>query len=204
MSVTICTLVTTIGCDRTPPASTVQPAPPPAPAPVAPTPVPTLVSDEPIVPLRVEGHGDAIVSLPIGTKEKRPIVIAVHGNYDRPEWQCGTWRSILHDRAFVLCPRGIQRPDSPSPIDIRFTFANGVEMAKELDAAIAALRARWPEFVADGPRLYTGFSLGAITGVAWILKDPTRAPVAVLTEGSHAQWTPAAIAAFARGGGKRV
>jgi hypothetical protein len=163
----------------------------------------TLVSDEPIVPLAVEGFADAAVSLPIGTRAKRPIVIAVHGNYDRPEWQCGVWRAIVRDRAFVLCPRGVARTDSPSKDDIRFTFANGVAMGKELDEGIAALHARWPDFAGE-TRVYTGFSLGAITGVAWLLKDPSRAPVAVLTEGSHAQWTKAAIESFAKRGGKRV
>jgi hypothetical protein len=169
-----------------------EPVPPPK----------TLVSDEPIVPLAVEGFADAAVSLPLGTHEKRPIVIAVHGNYDRPEWQCGVWRAIVRDRAFVLCPRGIARTDSPSKNDVRFTFANGVAMGKELDEGIAALRARWPEFAGD-LRVYTGFSLGAITGVAWLLKDG-HAPIAVLTEGSHAQWTPGAISSFAKRGGKRV
>lgn len=210
--------VLAIGCQRAPAdlATAHAAAPEPSPRTVATTaPVateaapppkarPTLTADAPLARLPVEGFGDAIVSLPLGAHGKRPVVIAVHGNYDRPEWQCGTWRSIVRDRAFVLCPRGIARTDSPSADDIRFTFANGVAMRKELDAAIATLRARHPEFVDDGPMLYTGFSLGAITGVAYLLQSPSSTPRAVLTEGSHAQWTPAAVRAFAKQGGARV
>lgn len=210
--VIVTALTTLASCDRAAPtsvpkstSSVVEPGPTAAIAPSAePVPEPnSLVSEEPLVALPVDGFGDAVVSLPVGTREKRPIVIAVHGNYDRPEWQCGVWRAIVRDRAFVLCPRGVARTDSPSPSDIRFTFANGVAMGMELDRGIAALRARWPDFAGE-IRIYTGFSLGAITGVAWLVKEPLRAPIAVLTEGSHAQWTPGAIAAFAKHGGKRV
>src|SRR5262245_9947598 len=70
------------------------------------------------------GFGRAVVSLPLGSTGKRPVVIAAHGNYDRPEWQCEVWRGIVRNRGFVLCPRGVPRPDSPSRTDIRFTYRN--------------------------------------------------------------------------------
>ena len=157
--------------------------------------------------LAVPGFGDAVVSLPIGTTRKRPVLVAAHGNYDRPEWQCETWRSTLATRslsAFVLCPRGVTRPDSPSPTDIRFTYASGASLKAELEAGRAALSARWPEFVDDGSVVYAGFSLGAIYGVSFILADPARAPRVVLTEGGHDPWTASAIATFAKKGGLRV
>lgn len=193
-------------CERPHPAPPAEvAAPPPVASPLpAPEPPKSLQGKE-LAPLAVPGFADAVVSLPLGTTKRRPIIVACHGNYDRPEWQCATWRSILGDaRAFVLCPRGIARPDSPSADDTRFTYASADAMTKELDAGLASLRAKYGEFVDEGPMIYTGFSLGAIYGVSYVLRDPSRFPRLVLTEGSHGNWTPSAVNAFAKKGGERV
>ena len=52
--------------------------------------------------------------------------------------------------------------------------------------------------------LYTGFSQGAIMGVAIMLRNPGRYPRAVLIEGGGGRWKRDGIAAFARGGGERI
>lgn len=132
------------------------------------------------------------------------MVIATHGNYDRPEWQCAVWREIVGDSAFILCPRGIPRADSPSSSDVRFTYASNQALEQELDAALAALRARFADYVDDSSPLYTGFSLGAIMGVSIAARTPARYPRLVLIEGGHDNWTTAAAKAFAKGGGQRV
>jgi pimeloyl-ACP methyl ester carboxylesterase len=154
--------------------------------------------------LEVKGHGDAVVSLPRGALGKRPVVIATHGNYDRPEWQCMVWREIVGDSAFILCPRGVSRPDSPSREDIRFTYSSNQALEQELDAALAALRERFAGYVDDSAPLYTGFSLGAIMGVSIAARAPSRYRRLVLIEGGHDKWTPEAAKAFAAGGGERV
>jgi hypothetical protein len=192
-------------CERHHPPPPVPQKPVPVEAAPSVAPPPKALGGAELAPLTVPGFADAIVSLPVGTTKRRPIVVACHGNYDRPEWQCATWRSILGDaRAFVLCPRGVPRPDSPAPDDPRFTYASADAMAKELDAGLAALRAAYPDFVDDGAMIYTGFSLGAIYGVTYVLRDPSRFPRLVLTEGSHGNWTSAAVNAFAKKGGERV
>jgi dienelactone hydrolase len=206
-----------LSCDRSRGSAPSTTAPNTQPTPSTIAPVPSSVVSEteidagpphlesaPLLSLAVAGFGDAIVSVPVGTTRKRPVLVAVHGNYDRPEWQCQVWRAIVGDRGFVLCPRGVPRKDSPSEDDIRFTFESGVKVAAELDADRAALVARFPDWVDDGPIVYTGFSLGAITGVAYLLRDPAAAPRAVLTEGSHDRWTFAAAQTFASKGGQRV
>ena len=135
------------------------------------------------------------------------MIIAAHGNYDRPEWQCGVWRSILahaNKQAFVLCPRGVARNDSPSAEDIRFTYTSREKFLAELDAGLVALREAHGAFIDDGPIVFTGFSLGAIYGHAAMVRDPARFPRAVLTEGSHDQWTPGNAQTFATKGGLRV
>ncbi|XYH99036.1 hypothetical protein ACMHYB_04520 [Sorangium sp. So ce1128] len=158
----------------------------------------------PFVELAVEGFPSAVVSVPIGATARRPVLIASHGNYDRPEWQCQVWRGIAGDSAFILCPRGVARSDSPSASDVRFTYESNARLEQEIDAGLAALRARFPEHVDPGAVLYTGFSLGAIMGSAIAARRPALFPRLVLVEGGHDRWTPATAKAFAEGGGQRV
>lgn len=176
----------------------------PAEPPPSPPEPPRLTADGPLVALPVEGHGAAVVSLPLGTRRRRPVVLATHGNYDRPEWQCEVWREIVGDLAFVLCPRGVARSDSPSRDDIRFTYDNNQALEREIDAALAALKARFPDFVDAERPLYTGFSLGAIMGVSIAARAPDRYPRMVLVEGGHDKWTRETSVAYAKGTPKRV
>ncbi|WP_437590676.1 hypothetical protein [Sorangium sp. So ce1000] len=163
-----------------------------------------LRADGPFVELPVEGFPSAMVSVPIGATARRPVLIASHGNYDRPEWQCQVWRDIAGDGVFVLCPRGVARSDSPSPSDVRFTYESNARLEQEIDAGLAALRARFPEHVDPGAVLYTGFSLGAIMGSAIAARRAALFPRLVLVEGGHDKWTPETAKAFADGGGQRV
>jgi len=83
-------------------------------------------------------------------------------------------------------------------------FAGAERTRREIDAGLAALKTRFGPYVADGPMIYAGFSLGAILGVAIVADDPARFPIAVLGEGGQEEWTPARVASFAKGGGRRV
>ncbi|WP_437307643.1 hypothetical protein [Sorangium sp. So ce388] len=163
-----------------------------------------LRAQGPFVELALEGFPSAVVSVPIGATSRRPVLIASHGNYDRPEWQCQVWRGIAGDGAFILCPRGVARSDSPSASDVRFTYESNARLEQEIDAGLAALRARFPEHVDPGSVLYTGFSLGAIMGSAIAARRAALFPRLVLVEGGHDKWTPATAKAFAEGGGQRV
>lgn len=132
-------------------------------------------------------------------------MIATHGNFDRPEWQCEVWSQLLSGRAFVLCPRGVGRADSPAPDDPRFTYKHNTDLEREVDAAIAALRASpHAPFVADGPATWVGFSLGAIMGVAIAERRPHQFPSLILVEGGVDRFRDETVRTFAKGGGKRV
>jgi hypothetical protein len=159
---------------------------------------PPLESIPPIVPLEVPGFSDAVISVPLGARSPRPVLVATHGLWDFPEGLCDNWRWILGNRAWVLCPRGTPMPDKT------FHYKSGPALAKEIDAGIQALDQRYPGYVDTGPRAYTGFSLGAILGVWIVTHDPAHYPRAVLTEGGEDRFTDAAISAYAHGGGQRV
>ena len=157
-----------------------------------------LTSDPPIVPLAVPGFSDAVVSVPLGAKGPLPVVVATHGAYDAPEGLCDDQRWVLHDRAWVVCPRGRPLHDGT------FRYDSGPSLEREIDATLGALAGRYPGYVDGGPVTYVGFSLGAILG-AWIVAhDPARFPRAVLIEGGEDRWTDVSARAFARGGGQRV
>jgi len=161
-----------------------------------------LVAPAELVPLPVDKYRDAVVSVPIGAVESRPIVLALHGNYDRPEWQCEVWRSVTKGYPFIVCPRGIPRLDAPRALD-RWTYGKGADVRKEVDAVLSALKERFGDYVASGPILYVGFSLGAIHGAGIVSSDAERFPRAVLIEGGYA-WPTARAKSYAAAGGKRI
>ena len=154
-----------------------------------------------LVRLPLEGFGDAVVSVPLGTTTARPVVVALHGRNDRPEWACGEWRGVTDAAPFILCPHGVPVEAPPGR---GLAFASAAVTQREIEAGLGALRARFGRYVADGPMIYAGFSLGAILGVAVVSAHPARFPIAVLGEGGQAEWTRDRAAAFARGGGRRV
>jgi dienelactone hydrolase len=154
-----------------------------------------LFAPTPLVSLAVPGFRDAVVSVPQGATEKRVIALALHGNFDRPEWQCEVWRRITQGSVFVLCPRGIPRTDVPKSED-RWEWGSVAKTKAELVAGLAALRARYPDYVESGPVVFTGFSLGAILG-ARLLQDPELdVGAAVLIEGGYAGWSAAKVKAL--------
>jgi predicted esterase len=172
----------------------------------APPAEPPPLEGEPLVDLAVPGFQPAVVSLPLGTRDLRPVLVAAHGNFDRPEWQCEIWREIVRDAGFVLCPRGVRRDDTLHyPKDyVRYQYRSNAQLEKEIVAGLAALRARYPGRVDPGTLVYTGFSQGAIMGVPIVKRAPASYPRVVLLEGGTGGLDGATIKALARGGCKRI
>lgn len=162
-----------------------------------------LRAPEDIVALDVPGYLEAAVSVPRGATQPRPIVIALHGENDRPEWQCRAWRDISRGYPWVLCPRGALRADSPAS-DRRFTYASLQEATRELRAALGALKDRYVYHVAPGPVVLVGFSLGAQYAARIAKQEPSFFSRVVLVEGGADQWASGVATLFQRGGGTRV
>ncbi|MBW2529319.1 MAG: hypothetical protein JRI23_34400 [Deltaproteobacteria bacterium] len=163
-----------------------------------------LRAPDPLIELPLEGYDPAVVWLPLGATSPRPLVVVTHGNYDRPEWQCGQWSRIVGSHGFVLCPRGKPRADSPARDDMRYSYPNNRWLEEEIDVALAALRARYGEYLAEGRIMYAGFSQGAIMGVAIAARHPTRFGPLVLIEGGTGRWTAARVKAYAAHPDQRV
>jgi predicted esterase len=165
--------------------------------------LPPLKAESWLIQLKLEGFEPASVSVPLGATEPRPILVALHGAGDRPEWQCGTWRGISDSRGFVVCPRGISHSGFPAS-DARFTWKDHGATALELRAALRALKARFSDHVAPGSVVLTGFSLGAAHAVELLRQEPSFFSRIVLVEGGTRSWSATLGTAFATQGGKRV
>ena len=180
--------------------ATAAPLPEPGQAPPMP---PPLEHAGELMALDVPDFQPAVVSVPSGVRAAHPVAVALHGNFDRPEWQCEVFRPVIGDTGFLLCPRGKARRDVPKSLD-RWEYQSGKAVAAELDAALAALGQRFGDRVDPGPVVFIGFSLGAIYGAPIVQKNPERFPRAVFVEGGHNAWTPRSAKKFAEEGGQRL
>ena len=153
-----------------------------------------------LVSLPVKGFGPARVALPLGTREPRPIVAVLHGEGDRPDWQCGSFRGVLGGRVFIVCPQGVARPE----LGQRFGLGSIDDTAAELRAALSALKARFGGHVAPSPILLVGYGAGAAHAAELARQEPKFFARVALVAGNPAAFTPSATTIFARGGGQRV
>ena len=143
-------------------------------------------------PLEVPGHRAAVFVAADGGGA-RALVVALHGNFDRPEWACAAWDRIVRRRAFLLCPRGEPRADAPG-LD-RWQLPLAGPLAREIAAARRALAARHPGALDEGPDVYVGFSQGAHRIARFALTTPARYPRVQLVEGGDALWSGPGAAA---------
>ncbi|HMI87196.1 MAG TPA: hypothetical protein VK550_24050 [Polyangiaceae bacterium] len=152
-----------------------------------------------LIELPVEGFRDARVSVPLGATEPRPIVVALHGAGDRPEWACGGWRGVTDAYPFVLCPSG-----EPGGAPGGFVWGHDSAVEREVNASVDAVRRRFGNHVAQGCTLLTGFSQGAIRMVPILARGGGFCAEAVLCEGAYDALAKSFATAFAASGGRRI
>lgn len=114
-----------------------------------------------------------------------PVTLILHGNFDRPEWECEWWAASAAPEGWLLCPRGIPRTDVPRSYD-RWTYLGATPAVKESHAALDALASRFPKLTREDGSLYVGFSLGAILAAPVMLGCRLRFSAAALVEGGDA------------------
>lgn len=139
-----------------------------------------------------------VLSVPLGARERRPLVIALHGGSDRPEWACGAWRGITDAYAFVVCPRGVGS-------DAALAWSSPADTKARVARAVAATKKRFADWIADSPILLVGFSMGATQAALLAEAEPALYRRVALSESAYA---PEPVTKFARtwaaGGGERA
>jgi predicted esterase len=112
----------------------------------------------------------------------KPIVVVLHGNFDRPEWECATWKEVADFYGWILCPRGVRTPSASEGED-RWTYRGPGAVEKEVEAGVRALEARYPGKVSRAGMVLVGFSLGANYAPGLVLRLSGQYPYLFLVEG---------------------
>jgi hypothetical protein len=148
--------------------------------------------------LEVPGFGAARVSVPLGATAPKPLLIALHGDRDRPEWTCGSYRHVVSSRAFILCPEGVARADRD------FTLGTSEETSTELRKALPALKSRFKGYLSPGSVVLAALGPAVDQAIELALKEPSFFSHLLLVDGSTRRFTPPAATRFGSAGGKRV
>jgi pimeloyl-ACP methyl ester carboxylesterase len=153
--------------------------------------------------LPVEGFGAAVVVPPAPSVPlPAPPIVILHGNFDRPEWECGKWAPVAAAHGWLLCPRGSPRTDVAAELD-RWTWESAEAASREVGAASRALGEAWPGLVREDGALLVGFSLGARHAPAAAAAAGSRFAALVLVEQGFAV-TSAVVRAACDAGVARV
>jgi predicted esterase len=86
---------------------------------------------------------------------------------------------VAGEHAFVVCPQG-KKMDAT-----RFGWDSPETMRKRVASAIGAARARFGEYIAEGPTLFVGFSQGATLAGPTLLDPAQSFPFIALAEGGY-------------------
>jgi hypothetical protein len=165
---------------------------------------PPPLPDAQFEPLAIPGHPDAVLAIPNGATSKRPVVVVIHGSGDRPDWQCWGWKRATRSYPFIVCPTGSYNSAWSTKDDTRYTHSGGPQLLAHIEAGLAALAARYPDYADTSTPLLAGFSLGAGEIIPFAVADPARFPRVVDVEGGADGWTDGRAATFVKGGGLRV
>lgn len=150
-------------------------------------------------PLDLGDGASAVVSVPVGATRARPLVVAVHGAHDRPEWACGGWRLGFKAYPFIVCPRGSAvTPD-------KYAWPNSAAIERVVMKSIDEVRERFGAYVAPAPYVYAGFSQGAIFSEPILVGHAALFKTAIFAEGGYPILGSADFARkFKAGGGETV
>jgi hypothetical protein len=159
------------------------------------------VDGEPLAQLDLGNGQTAWMAAPIGAREKRPVVVGIHGAGDRPDWSCVEWQAVTAGWAFVVCPQGVPHPKYPGT----YVWGSATSIAERADRAVAALRARYGPWIDDAPLVYGGWSQGATLAAEVVSQRRGIYDRVVLVEAGH---TPIdanmVVDALARSGVRRA
>ena len=135
----------------------------------------------PLWSVAIPGHGRAVF-VPPSTPGRAPIVIAIHGSWDRPEWICEMLDRALRGDAGILCLRGVLRKERPND-GPRWTVGNEATTRAELAAALNVVASTFGDRVMTSRPILSGFSLGAGMAATLARKEPSAWSGVLLVEG---------------------
>jgi hypothetical protein len=141
-----------------------------------------------------------VVSVPVGARETRPIMVALHGGSEKPERACLAWRRITEAYPFVICPHGWGGNES------RLGWTNASDTNERIARAVAATNETFGSWIENTQSLVlAGFSMGGSQVALIARRDPQTYRRIVVGDSAH---DPRPALAFAgewvTGGGERA
>ncbi len=162
-------LVLLVSC--TAPAHKEAPTPTPTPT-STPTPTPTPTPSQPEVAHQAElpplggewmqtldapdGTPVGIGTVPLGSRQRRPLVVGVHGAQSRPDWMCGAVRDSFGPDTFVVCPHPTAKLREAT------SWGSGLQLTRAVDRALDAAFAAFGERIDPQKIIYFGHSQGGM------------------------------------------
>jgi pimeloyl-ACP methyl ester carboxylesterase len=140
------------------------------------------------------------VSVPLGAREPRPIMIAIHGGSEKPEVACRAWRAITEGFPFLVCPRGFGGRESA------LGWRSTSDTASRIARAVAATKATFGSGIMETTSMVlAGFSMGGSQVALLARSDPKTYRRIVIGDSAHDPHPALTFSrVWAREGGERV
>lgn len=140
------------------------------------------------------------VSVPLGAREPRPLMIALHGGSERAEHACAAWREITEAYAFVVCPRGWGGNER------RLGWKTVADTNRRITRAVEATKKTFGAWIQETPTIVlAGFSMGAVQVALVASRQPRTYRRIVIGDSAHKPRSALTFApAWVKGGGERA
>jgi pimeloyl-ACP methyl ester carboxylesterase len=141
-----------------------------------------------------------VVSVPLGAREPRPLMIALHGGSDEAEHACAAWREITEAYAFVVCPRGWGGNER------RLGWKNAADTSRRITRAVEAAKKTFGAWIQEtSTTVLAGFSMGAVQVALVARRQPQTYRRIVIGDSAHRPRSALTFAAaWVKGGGERA
>ncbi|HTQ41756.1 MAG TPA: hypothetical protein VMI75_03295 [Polyangiaceae bacterium] len=141
-----------------------------------------------------------VVSVPLGAREPRPLMIALHGGSEKVEHACAAWREITEAYAFVVCPHGWGGDER------RLGWRNAADTTRRISRAVEAAKRTFGAWIQETPTIVlAGFSMGAVQVALVARSQPQTYRRIVIGDSAHKPGSALTFAStWVKGGGERV
>ncbi len=141
-----------------------------------------------------------VVSVPLGAREPRPLMIALHGGSEKVEHACAAWREITEAYAFIVCPHGWGGDE------LRLGWRNAADTNRRISRAVEATRKTFGAWIQETPTIVlAGFSMGAVQVALVASRQPQTYRRIVIGDSAHRPGSALTFApAWVKGGGERA
>ncbi|MDX2053900.1 MAG: hypothetical protein SFV15_15975 [Polyangiaceae bacterium] len=161
----------------------------------------------PLAALRMEPLGPvarpiAFVGVPIGATGSRPVHLVFPWRGSARE-RCLTWREVVGEGVFVLCPElPLVAPHPGEPSASRFPDVDA--LAARIRDSLRAAKARFGQYLDKGSITVAAEGEAAERAVQISRTEPSFFSRLLLLDGGYKAWSPVQVQVFSERGGLRV